>query len=96
VLDQIDNIDLFCGDLAMDYPLKVLPVLKDKFHMQEAFEEKNTRPVDKEFIERIGKKYIPNEIDHILFSSRLELIDSKVKKTNTDHLLCWGEFKQKD
>ncbi len=92
VLGKIDKIDIFCGDLAMDYPLKVLPVLKDKFHMQEAFKDTNTRPVDKDFIARIGKKYIPNEIDHILFSDKLKLIRSGVVKTNTDHLLCWGEL----
>jgi len=95
VLDKIEKIDVFCGDLAMDDPLEVLPVLKDKFHMQEAFNDKNTRPVDKDFIARIGKKYIPNEIDHILFSDKLRLIDSQVIKTDTDHLMCWGKFEFK-
>lgn len=92
VLSKTDNPDIFCGDLAMDYPLEVLTVLGDKYRMQEAFEDTSTRPVDKNFINKIGSKFIVKQTDHILFLDKLRLIDSEVVRTNTDHLLCWGEF----
>jgi len=80
---SLDTPLIFCGDFNFNQPVNAFPKMYKKFSIANALPDSVTRPDTTE-------KLAP---DHILYSPELSIINAKVVETQTDHFLCFAEFK---
>jgi endonuclease/exonuclease/phosphatase family metal-dependent hydrolase len=73
---------IWCGDFNFSDPLKVYPYMQER-ELVDALPDEGTRPA------KDGSKKRP---DHIFYTSEFKVVQTIVKKTNTDHYLCFAEF----
>jgi endonuclease/exonuclease/phosphatase family metal-dependent hydrolase len=71
---------IFAGDFNCDDVPAVFPELLSRLHLSNAVPPGATRPD--------GRR-----TDYLLYSSEIELLESQVVETNSDHYLCWATFR---
>lgn len=89
VFRNLEKPLIFCGDFSGDIKddnvIAEFPGLR-QLSLLDALPDVKTRPISSK------KKKKP---DHILYSEGFDLVESDVVKTQTDHCLCYAEFKIK-